>query len=249
MRPRHDMPAWGRAAALAVALAAALAGSPLLTGCATQPVASAPLVWDSETGGADDAAGRRRHAFFDRFMSFGSTGFASTTPPLDQLAWTPRELNDAILDALSHPVRMAPLIARGTSGTSRMSLTPQGGSTDAAVTLNDAADAGADTWGITSSNDGQIVTDWQAVPGREAGVLWWKKRYDTEARHIITVKQAMRSEHLSSYSIQTEVRERPSPSYAWAPADPELGRAAFMKIKARLWNHILQKSIQKKAAK
>lgn len=80
-------------------------------------------------------------------------------------------------------------------------------------------------------------------------MLWWKKRYDTEVRHVITVKQAVRSEHLSSYSIQTEVRERPNPSYAWAPADPELGRAAFLKVKARLWNHILQKSIQKKAAK
>lgn len=244
----------GRAAALAVALAAALAGSPLLTGCATQPVASAPLVWDSETGGADDAPGRRRHAFFDRFMSFGSTDFASRTPPLEQLAWTPRELNDAILEALSRPVRMPPLTAPLTAplmarGTSRMSLAPQGGGTDAAVTLNDAADAGTDTWGIASSNDGQIVTDWQAVPGREAGVLWWKKRYDTEVRHVITVKQAVRSEHLSSYSIQTEVRERPNPSYAWAPADPELGRAAFLKVKARLWNHILQKSIQKKAAK
>ena len=231
---------------MTVALVAALAGSALLTGCATKPVASSALVWDSESGGADDAAGRHRHAFFDRLMSFGSTDLASRTPPLEQLAWTPRELNDAILDALSRPVRMAPMMARGTS---RMSLAPQGGNTDAAVTLNDAADAGADTWGIASSNDGQIVTDWQAVPGREAGVLWWKKRYDTEVRHIITVKQAMRSEHLSSYSIQTEVRERPNPSYAWASADPELGRAAFMKIKARLWNHILQTSIQKKTAK
>lgn len=232
-----------------MALAASLAGSALLAGCATQPVASSALVWDSETGGTDDAAGRHQHAFFDRLMSFGSTDLASRTPPLEQLAWTARELNEAILDALSRPVRMAPLMTRVASGTSRMSLVPQGGSTDAAVTLNDAADAGADTWSIASSNDGQIVTDWQAVPGREAGVLWWRKRYDTEVRHIITVKQAMPSDHLSSYSIQTEVRERPNPSYAWAPADPELGRAAFMKIKARLWNHILQKSIQKKAAR
>lgn len=234
---------------LTVALVAALTGSPLLTGCATRSVPSAPLVWDTEAGGSDDAPGRHPHAFFDRLMSFGSTDLALTTSPLEQLAWTSGELNDAILEALSRPVRMAPLMARGTSGTSRMSLAPQGGGTDAAVTLNDAADAGSDTWGIASSNDGQIVTDWQAVPGREAGVLWWKKRYDTEVRHVITVKQAVRSEHLSSYSIQTEVRERPNPSYAWAPADPELGRAAFLKVKARLWNHILQKSIQKKAAK
>lgn len=235
--------AWWRAAAIALTMA--LAGSPLLSGCATQTTSSAPLVWDSETGGTDDAAGRHRHALFDRLMSFGSTDFASTAPLMEQLAWTPRELNDAIIYALSRSTRAALQKPRGTH---RMSLTSQDGSTDAALTLNDANDVGMDTWGIASSNDGQITTDWQAVPGREAGVLWWKKRYDTEVRHVITVKQSMRSERFSSYSIQTEVRERPNPSYAWAPADPELGRTAFLKVKARLWNHFLQQSIQKKAA-
>lgn len=111
-------------------------------------------------GGTNHTEGDHWYAFFGSFMGFGSSDFTSTAPSQDQLASAPHKLNDAILEALSRPEQMAPLIAPLTArGTSRMSRVPQGSSGDAAITLHDAADAGAETWGIASQNDGQIVTD------------------------------------------------------------------------------------------
>lgn len=36
---------------------------------------------------------------------------------------------------------------------------------------------------ISEINQGIIVTDWEPIEGREAGLLWWRNKYETQARH------------------------------------------------------------------
>jgi len=86
-------------------------------------------------------------------------------------------------------------------------------------------------WTISDSNKGQFTTDWRHIQGRKAGVLWWEKIYETEVRHMITIKQPYSTPNVSSFSIATEVHERPNASYPWAKADVELGRTSFEEIK------------------
>lgn len=236
----------GRAGALALTLCLAMA----LGGCATaDDTANAMakpdnLHWDYERDGLGVSEigpkGRMLH-----FEVLGRMlGVVQGRPTLDNIALSPEELHAAIVSALAPPRHF--LSAAPRSGTSRTSLAPEG---TAAAPADRTADGDERGWGIASSNEGQITTDWQRIPGREAGVLWWKKRYDTEVRHVITVKQAFRSSSLSNYSIETEVRERPNASYDWAPANPELGRASFERIKGQLWASIQTQSNRKKARK
>lgn len=218
-----------------------------LGGCASTPSPGEPLTWDYERDG--QAARREQHArgFFESLGKWNNLGLLGGTPePLEELTLSPRELNRAILEALAPRQRVATFMSRSPSNLS-LAGQPTGRDSASGAHASEASPQG--TWSIASSNDGQIVTDWQAVPGREAGVMWWKKRYEAEVRHIVTVRQAMHAANLSSYSIQTEVRERPNPSYAWTSADPELGRADFLKVKAQLWHHIQRQSMAKKAAK
>jgi hypothetical protein len=91
---------------------------------------------------------------------------------------------------------------------------------------------------VADQSEGQIVTDWKPIRGKNAGLLWWKKEYQSEVRHTITIKQALYSPGRASYSILTEVRERPNPSYGWAAADSELGRKSFEDIKNLLLTSI-----------
>ena len=86
-------------------------------------------------------------------------------------------------------------------------------------------------WEISESNEGQIITDWKAINGRTVGLLWWKKEYQTEVRHIITITRSYKSKNYSNFSIETEVRERPNSNYKWAKANPEIGRSSFKEIK------------------
>lgn len=86
-------------------------------------------------------------------------------------------------------------------------------------------------WEISESNEGQITTDWKAIKGRTVGLFWWKKEYQTEVRHIITITRSYKSQNYSNFSIETEVRERPNSNYKWAKANPELGRSSFKEIK------------------
>lgn len=236
----------GRAGAMALTLCLAMA----LGACATADdtanatAKTARLSWDYERDGQGDGETDRRGggSHFDVFGRLFSdfTGGAR----LDNIALSPEELQAAIVSALAPPRHF--LAAMPRSGTSRTSLAPEVAPAAPTDRSTDAADRG---WGIASSNEGQITTDWQRIPGREAGVLWWKKRYDTEVRHIITVKQALHARSLSSYSLETEVRERPNANYDWAPADPELGRASFERIKGQLWESIQMQSNRKKARK
>ncbi len=86
-------------------------------------------------------------------------------------------------------------------------------------------------WTIAEIKEGQLMTDWQPIIGKTTGVLFWKKTYETEVRHLITVKGSFEIPYRSGFSITTEVRERPSANYKWSDADPELGRASLTEIK------------------
>lgn len=86
-------------------------------------------------------------------------------------------------------------------------------------------------WTIADSNGGQITTDWRLIPGKQAGLLWWKKTYQTEVRHVITIKSSSLGEDAAKFTITTEVRERPNDNYPWKDGDAELGRASFERIR------------------
>ncbi len=239
---RRGMPPQGRAGVMALALCWAMA----LGACATPdaPVTPAHLHWDYERDGLGISEIDRKGRMWSDLPMGRLLGRLQGSAPLDNLELSAGELHAAIVSALAPPRRF--LAAMPRSGTSRASLAPEGTTAAPADSTTDGSERG---WGIASSNEGQITTDWQRIPGREAGFLWWKKRYDTEVRHVITVKQAFRSSSLSSYSIETEVRERPNANYDWAPANPELGRASFERIKDQLWASIQVQSNRKKARK
>lgn len=86
-------------------------------------------------------------------------------------------------------------------------------------------------FGIADVNQGVIITDWKPIEGREAGLLWWKKKYEAQVRHTITIKRSYESSEYTNFSIHTEVRERPNNNYDWSTGDAELGRAEFKKIR------------------
>ena len=88
-----------------------------------------------------------------------------------------------------------------------------------------------DRWGISDSNEGQLITDWRPLQGRRAGILWWEKVYEAEVRHVITVKQSTRSTKHSNIVVVTEVRERPNSAYPWSPGNSELGQTSFTELR------------------
>lgn len=100
-------------------------------------------------------------------------------------------------------------------------------------------------WGIAETTEGEVTTNWVAIPGRVAGLLWWKKEYLTQVRHIITIRRALTSSTFSGFSITTEVRERPNANYDWRPGDPEHGRRSFEKIRELLVSAIREHLVKK----
>lgn len=237
-------PERNRVSALAIALSLALTLQACATADAPIDATARPghLQWDYERDGLGIGESDRQGRMFSDMARSNLFGPLRGASPLDNIELSPGELQAAIVSALVPPRHFLSALPR--SGSARTSLAPEGA---AAAPTDRTADGDERSWGIASSHEGQITTDWQRIPGREAGVLWWKKRYDTEVRHVITVKQAFRSRSLSSYSIETEVRERPSAHYDWAPANPELGRASFERLKGQLWETIQVQSNRKKA--
>ncbi len=94
----------------------------------------------------------------------------------------------------------------------------------------------AHRWEISESNEGQIITDWEPIEGKTVGLLWWKKQYQTEVCHTITINISHRSQKYSNFSIDTQVRERPNSKYDWVKGNSELGRESFREIKKVLLN-------------
>ena len=93
----------------------------------------------------------------------------------------------------------------------------------------------SNAWAVSNSNEDQIITDWKRIKGRKAGILWWLKEYECEVRHIITLKKSLDNpEETLSYSILTEVQERPNENYKWEKVDSELGRESFETIKNKI---------------
>ncbi len=82
------------------------------------------------------------------------------------------------------------------------------------------------TWTLAEYHPDKLVTSWQSIPGREAGLLWWKTLYLTEVRHTVTIKPSIDNLSLSNFIIATEVRERPNENYPWKAGNAEAGRAS-----------------------
>src|SRR5262245_7827559 len=148
---------------------------------------------------------------------------------------TPSELNALIVRILSSPpaaARQAPAGA-ATFGPSSSPVASRSSQLDS-------------PWTILESNEGQIITDWRRTPGRKAGVGWWEREYDAEVRHIITIRQSFSAPRLASFSIETEVRERPNDRYPWASANVELGRRSFEELKNTLVQSVQTEMAQRK---
>lgn len=86
-------------------------------------------------------------------------------------------------------------------------------------------------WKIFEVNSGTIVTEWTPIKGKTAGLWLWQKEYLTEVRHTISARPATLVRNALSYSIKTEVRERPNSEYPWRLADAELGRASQSQLR------------------
>ena len=95
------------------------------------------------------------------------------------------------------------------------------------------------TWTLAEYHPDKLVTGWQSIPGREAGLLWWKTLYLTEVRHTVTIKPSIDNLSLSNFVIATEVRERPNENYPWKAGNAEAGRASQNKFK-----HVVLLAIQ-----
>ena len=95
------------------------------------------------------------------------------------------------------------------------------------------------TWTLAEYHPDKLVTSWQSIPGREAGLLWWKTLYLTEVRHTVTIRPSIDNLSLSNFVIATEVRERPNENYPWEAGNVEAGRASQNKFK-----HVVLLAIQ-----
>jgi len=95
------------------------------------------------------------------------------------------------------------------------------------------------TWTLAEYHPDKLVTSWQSIPGREAGLLWWKTLYLTEVRHIVTIRPSIDNLSLSNFVIATEVRERPNDKNPWEAGNAEAGRASQNEFK-----HVVLLAIQ-----
>lgn len=96
---------------------------------------------------------------------------------------------------------------------------------------------------MAAFQDGQITTDWQVIEGKECGLLWWKKKYQAEVQHVITISRSNKKSLCSNISISTEVRERPNENYTWVKGNAEFGRKSFLTIKSCLLSAVENKII------
>lgn len=201
-----------------LSLLIALAGS----GCATPKQQPGIPRWESESAGIgvdNQSLSKALGGMFSGMFGAMSGYYGIRGTPQDDIALSASELNDAILDALTpHPILNAQ---------SATALAPQ---LHANIALHTDTNQ-PNSWRIADVNNGQITTDWQSVPGRTTGMWWWQKTYETEVRHIITIRQSLHSPHLTGYTIVTEARERPNHNYPWETADPELGRQSFEQLR------------------
>lgn len=193
----------------------------LLAGCSSvEPKRSGLPIWDFEH---DEVQDLTLGAAIGALLGGGIGGIAGAVSCCtlgafqvggviqDGIKLTPPELNHIISTALAPTaVSSAPMA---------LSLNPT------------PATQNVSPWTISESNEGQIITDWKAIQGKKAGVLWWEKTFECETRHLITIKRSYQSSQLTNFTIVTEVRERPNVNYPWTSADPELGRASFENLK------------------
>jgi hypothetical protein len=98
-------------------------------------------------------------------------------------------------------------------------------------------------FGILSCDSEKIVTEWREILGKESGILWWKRRYISEAKHTITISRSNENHNCSNINISTEVRERPNENHEWTIGDAELGRESFTNLKMVLLTAI-EKSLR-----
>lgn len=184
-----------------------------LAGCATEPPKFGLLLWDFE---ANEIAQKRWRA--TERATEKLYGLVEEIMPgrmlQDGIELTPPELVTLITDTLSPSLPRTAQEAHSLSQTTR--------------------EAPKNIWTIADSNEGQLTTDWRSIPGRKSGVLWWERTYETEVRHVITIRRSYRSPDLTNFSIATEVRERPNSNYPWVETNSELGRASFEQLKNML---------------
>lgn len=192
----------------------------MLSGCTTTALLSPSGIptWDYERDCIISHFVRPHGVIGTKPKSDGIRGLVG-----DQIRLTPDELKSILKNAL---LQSTPTNGQGLVSASAPFSTPKYFSMYAA------------SWGISDSNEGQITTDWRPIPGRKAGLLFWKKTYQTEVRHTITIKRSFSSYRFANFSIFTEVRERANANYSWVPGDPELGRKSFEELK-----QILLKSV------
>ena len=86
-------------------------------------------------------------------------------------------------------------------------------------------------WGVAEWSEGRILTEWQAVDGRSAGLWWWKKQYEARARHIIAINGPVTAHGGPTFRIQTEVEERPNANYPWQSSGEEYGSQSLQGLK------------------
>lgn len=215
-----------------------------IIGCASEPPRPGIPLWDyaregnaalwieGVVGKINGEVGNDNQELKKVWNFGGLLGKASGRMIQDQIQLAPTELNAVITKALTE--NTIPTITSVKTNNEKARL----------------LSSSRQEWGISESHEGQITTDWMPIPGRIAGLLWWKKEYQTEVRHVITIKRSYLTAQFANFTILTEVRERPNSNYDWEEGDPELGRESFKMIKSMLLEAIKKelhtKSVKKK---
>jgi hypothetical protein len=198
---------------LALLLCCALASS-----CATFEGTRTPatsIAWDTELGATREPPSRESGG---GLLGYSSSLFSikrSLDADWDGVPLSSEEFISIVMSAVAPNSRRQAII-----GAIPLNVQPQ--------------DERLNRWKIQEINSGTIVTEWMSIRGKTAGLWLWKKEYLTEVRHTISVRPATRNRSLLSYSIKTEVRERPNAEYPWVSADVELGRTAQSEIRAAI---------------
>ena len=75
---------------------------------------------------------------------------------------------------------------------------------------------------VASSLPGYLVTEWLPIPGKEAGLGGFRKRWFTEVRYHLRITPLYGEAQKCVLLLMPEVRERPNDAYAWMTGAAEL---------------------------
>jgi len=88
---------------------------------------------------------------------------------------------------------------------------------------------------IKSHLDDEVETEWFAIAGRTAGILWWRKTWQARVRYTASAEPAGSSVSGSRVTLHVEVEERPNSKWEWQAGDPDLAEKHSVELRRAIY--------------